>query len=80
MRTVNDDTENGITDEQVGQDCNTDHRTNISDCAVCRLEQGMTICKTIIEAHGDSLWIDNAPGLGNGVRVPMPFDPDLSTA
>jgi signal transduction histidine kinase len=64
----------GMTPEQINQAFNKFYRADTSNTAVRGLGLGLTICKTIIEAHGGIIWIDSHPGEGTAFHFSLPID------
>jgi len=63
----------GMTPEQINQAFNKFYRADTSNTAVRGLGLGLTICKTIIEAHGGIIWIDSHPGEGAAFHFSLPI-------
>jgi signal transduction histidine kinase len=36
---------------------------------------GLSICRTIIEAHGGKIWVDPGAGAGTAFRFTLPLEP-----
>lgn len=66
----------GMTAKQIDQAFNKFYRADTADTAVRGLGLGLTICKTIVEAHGGTIWIDSQVGQGSEVHFSLPFTSD----
>jgi PAS domain S-box-containing protein len=64
----------GMTPEQIGQAFNKFYRVDTSNTAVRGLGLGLTICKTIIDAHGGRIWIESPSQQGTHVHFALPFN------
>lgn len=63
----------GMTQEQAGQAFDKYYRVNPQG-AVAGLGLGLTICKTLVEAHGGKIWIESRPQQGTRVLFTLPPD------
>lgn len=62
----------GLSEEQVDRVFDKFYRADTSTTALGGLGLGMSICKSIVEAHGGRIWIESAPGQGTTVRFTLP--------
>lgn len=68
----------GMTPEQIAQVFNKFYRADTSDTAIPGLGLGMTIVKTIIEAHRGRIRVESEPGRGTQVAVYLPLAPEAA--
>lgn len=65
----------GMTPEQTGMVFDKFYRANFADAAVRGLGLGMTIVKSIVEAHGGRVWVESEWGRGTKVTFSLPLRP-----
>ncbi len=65
----------GIPQAELGKIFNAFYRISDSDAQNVRgAGLGLTICKAIVEAHGGSIWAENAQGKGNIFYFTLPLE------
>ena len=71
-RVVISDNGIGLTEEQVPLIFEKFYRCNQSDTAVGGTGLGLTIVKSIINAHDGKIWVDSEPGKGTSIHFELP--------
>ena len=62
----------GMTQDQIGRVFEKFYRCNQSDTSVGGTGLGMTIVKSIVEAHDGQVWVESELGQGTRVHVVLP--------
>jgi signal transduction histidine kinase len=62
----------GMTEDQRDRIFDKFYRADTSNTAISGLGLGMSIAKSIVEAHGGNIWVDSVPGEGTTVRFTLP--------
>ena len=65
----------GMTAEQVERVFEKFYRANYQDTAVGGLGLGMSIVRSLVEAHNGKIWVESEPGRGTRVFVRLPLGP-----
>lgn len=80
-RRRNDDYLLSVSDEGIGMtpeevECVFDkfYRADGSNTAVAGIGLGMSMAKTLVEAHGGRIWVESSPGLGTTVSFTLPLE------
>ncbi|WP_291316905.1 PAS domain S-box protein [Desulfuromonas sp.] len=68
----------GMTPEQLERVFDKFYRVDASDTAAGGLGLGMSIAKSIVEAHGGEIRVESEPGQGTKVRVTIPLGKVIS--
>lgn len=64
----------GMTPEQVSLAFDKFYRGNTGNTAVGGLGLGLSISKSIVEAHGGRIWLESSPGIGTTAAFTLPPD------
>lgn len=64
----------GMTPDQVDRIFDKFYRADASNTAIGGIGLGMSIVKSIIEAHGGRIWVDSRPGEGTTVSFTIPVN------
>ena len=64
----------GMRPEQIARVFDKFYRADASTTAASGLGLGMSIVKSIVEAHGGRIWVESEPGRGTRVHFTLPWE------